>query len=111
MLIDYSKKAFCRELGSFLNGLAVAGLTPLCVSLVYEQTGTEGLLQAHFNLEVCTQQMEAFHFAFEVCFDQEYKKVVLISSENQSHVCVWAVIKAAGTCLGGSLVKKTLANK
>lgn len=26
-------------------------------------------------------------------------------------VCVWGTIKAAGTCLGGSLVQKNLANK
>lgn len=63
-----------RELCSFVNGLAVARLTPLCASLVYEQTGTEILLQAHFHLEVCTQQMAAFNSAFEVCFDREYKK-------------------------------------
>lgn len=80
-LIDSSKKAFCRELFNFLNGLALATLTPLCVFPLYEQTGITGLLlrvrlpQARFNLGVWTQQMGTFNFAFEVCFDQEYKKL------------------------------------
>lgn len=58
----------------------MAGLTALCVSLIYEQTGTGGLL--HFNLEMWTQKMAALNFAFEVSFSQEYKKLSLILSEN-----------------------------
>lgn len=88
-LIDYSKKAFCRELCNFLNGLAVARLTALGVSLSTDRQAlrvycilTWKLNLLHFNLGVWTQQMAPLDFAFEVCFAQEYKKVLPILSEN-----------------------------
>lgn len=88
-LIDYSKKAFCRELCNFLNGLAVARLTALGVSLSTDRQAlrvycilTWKLNLLHFNLGVWTQQVAALDFAFEVCFAQEYKKVLPILSEN-----------------------------
>lgn len=36
---------------------------------------------------------------------------MLILLDSYSTVCVWGIIKAAGTCLGRSLVQETLANK
>lgn len=90
-LIDYSKKAFCRELWSFLNGLAVARLSPLCGSLVDGQTGIAGLLrspQAHFNLDLWTQQMAAFNSAFEVCLLEDYKKLCSSCWRTRASVCL-----------------------
>lgn len=112
-LIDYSKKAFCRELCSFLNGLAVARLSPLCVSLVDGQTSITGLLrspQAHFNLDVWTQQMAAFNFAFEVCLLEDYKKLCSSCWRTRASVCL-GNNQSCWHLFGWVISTKKLANK
>lgn len=82
VLIDYSKRVFCRQLFNLLNGLALALLTPSLYFLLYEHIGIKGVfllwvysLEANFNLKAWTPANGDFQFCFWVYFDQEYKKL------------------------------------